>query len=256
MRGHLQLDAETLVRDAVDRIAERVDRGIGDPRHVLADADVGRLVVERQDAGSREDADLALLCQGVELSLHVGIGEAAQETLGGKVEARSQVERRRLSGDLVLLLPKALQAELRAVIERHVGNEHLDKNLGPQAVELLEDALERLEIPRRAPDDESVAAGVGLHVERPLDAPAGFLLVLRQTCRRVLRSLERAEVPAAAAPEAAPAQAAAATAPEAAAAPEARGRSGIVETLHVHPAEGALVLPLAPARSTTSARSA
>ena len=166
---------DTHVLSLYDRlgVALREELRAGDQRDVLAHIDAGRLVVVHGDVGPAEDFEAAL---GLERSNH------NSEVSRREREIR-HAQRRRDAGpggerpERVHVAPEIGDVEvhspLRALVQRHLGQEHLDLDLRRTGVELLDDVLDQLDVARRGLNDDLVRGHVPDHRNLPLEYRAG-----------------------------------------------------------------------------------
>ena len=177
MGRHGQGDTHIFALDSLERVlgaiapSPGIGVGAGDERHILADGDIGLLVVQRQQAGGRQDVGVGLLIEGADDHRHGEAvadlapaqggaagsgqrpGQAAQaDIVGAAIVGQDSVadgSRPGIGGvdvaaeGAALVGKQPLDTEILAVDHFHLDNDCLHQHLGPADIQPVDDRLNR-----------------------------------------------------------------------------------------------------------------
>ena len=177
MGRHGQGDTHIFALDSLERVlgaiapSPGIGVGAGDERHILADGDIGLLVVQRQQAGGRQDVGVGLLIEGADDHRHgqtvadlapaqgraAGFGQRPGQatqadivgTAVGRQDGVAYGSRPGIGGidvaaeSATLVGKQPLDTEVLAIDHFHLDNYGLHQHLGPADIQPVDDRLYR-----------------------------------------------------------------------------------------------------------------
>src|SRR6185503_16114037 len=183
LRRDLQVGADLLALDGLERVhgalvGARIRELTRHERDFLTDADLGFLVVERDDLRRRDDVRLALAAQGVDQRRPAAgsreLADADRDALGNRREVRrlggrrarepeyaaaARVREIRDAEELVVRSQPG-DAERRGLLFAELDDDRIDLDLQARYVDLVDDREHVGPDALRSVDDERVRAGV------------------------------------------------------------------------------------------------